>query len=58
MKKPSTMPQTEYSGLTRVEKRQLADPEGRDRSIDIDGYPRLELRFNQVNYKTPKHGEV
>ena len=52
------MPQTEYSGLTRVEKRQLADPEGRDRSIDIDGYPRLELRFNQVNYKTPKHGEV
>ena len=22
----------------------------------MDGYPRLDLRFNQVEFKTPKHG--
>ncbi len=33
------------------------DPIGRDRSINVDGYPRLDLRFNQVEFKTPKHGK-
>jgi hypothetical protein len=54
--KPSSMPQTEYSGLTKSERRQLPDPMGRDRAINIDGYPKLELRYNQIYYKTPKHG--
>lgn len=45
------MPQEDYSGLTEFERRQLADPLGRDRSINIDGYPRLDLRFNQVHSK-------
>jgi len=57
MQKPSSMPQTEYSGMTKSERRQLPDPMGRDRAINIDGYPKLELRYNQIYYKTPKHGE-
>lgn len=57
MHKPSSMPQTEYSGLTKSERRQLPDPMGRDRAINIDGYPKLELRYNQIYYKTPKHGK-
>ena len=51
------MPQQEYSGMTRSERRKLPDPMGRDRSINIDGYPLLGVGFNQVNYKTPKHGK-
>lgn len=50
------MPQPQYSALTKSENRQLADPKGRDDFIQIEGYPRLELRFNQVEYKTPKDG--
>ena len=57
MEKPPPMPQPEYSSLTKAEKRQLPDPLGRDRSINIDSYPQLDVRFNQVNYKTPKHGK-
>lgn len=51
------MPQQEYSGMTKSERRQLPDPIGRDRSINVDDYPRLDLRFNQVKFKTPKHGK-
>ena len=54
MEKPSAMPQQQYSGLTKSQKRQLPDPRGRDGSIEVDGYPRLDLRFNQVEFKTPK----
>ena len=54
MEKPATMLQSEYSALTKSERCQLADPKGRDGFIKIEGYPRLELRFNQVEYKTPK----
>jgi hypothetical protein len=57
MEKPASMPQVQYSGLAKSEKRQLPDPIGRDRSINVDGSPRLDLRFNQVEYKTPKHGK-
>lgn len=56
MEKPASMPQQEYSGMTKSERRQLPDPRGRDRSINVDGYPPLDVRFNQVEYKTPKHG--
>ena len=57
MEKPASMPQQKYSGMTKSERRQLPDPIGRDRSINVDGYPRLDLRFNQVKSKTPKHGK-
>jgi len=50
------MPQQEYSGMTKSERRKLPDPSGRDRFINVDGYPRLDLRFNQVEFKTPAHG--
>lgn len=58
MHKPSVMPQQNYSSLTKPERRQLADPLGRDASMDMDGYPPLDLRFNQVEFKTPKHGRA
>ena len=57
MEKPVLMPQHEYSALTKSERRQLPDPRGRDRFIDVDGSPRLDLRFNQVGFQTPKHGK-
>ena len=57
MKKPASMSQQEYSGMTKSEKRKLPDPLGRDRSINVHGYPELNLRFNQVEFKTPKHGK-
>ena len=57
MEKPASMPSQEYSGMTKSERRQLPDPIGRDRSINVDGYSRLDLRFNQVEFKTPKHGK-
>ena len=56
MQKPSSMPQTEYSSLSKFEKRQLADPLAHDRAIDIGDYPKLDLQYNQVYYKAPKHG--
>ena len=56
MEKPTAMPQQQYSGMTKSERRQLPDPRGRDGVIKVEGYPQLDLRFNQVEYKTPKHG--
>ena len=29
----------------------------RDNFIQIEGYSRLNIRFNQVEYKTPKQGK-
>ena len=57
MKKPASMSQQEYSGMTKSERRKLPDPLGRDRCINVDGQPKLNLRFNQVEFKTPKHGK-
>jgi len=57
MEKPASMPQQEYSGMTKSERRKLPDPIGRNRFINVDGYPRLDLRFNQIEFKTPKHGK-
>ena len=57
MEKPTSMPQQEHSSMTKSERRQLPDPIGRDKSINVDDYPRLDLRFNQIEYKTPKHGK-
>lgn len=47
----------QFNDLTKWERRNLPDPQGRDRSINVDGSPRLDLRFQQVKYKTPKHGK-
>lgn len=55
MQKPSAMPQQNYSSLTKSECRQLADLLGQDGSMKRDYYSRLDLRFNQVEFKTPKH---
>ena len=52
------MSQSEYSGLTKSEKRRLADPKGRDASIQKNGYPKLEIRYNQGLFKVPKHGAI
>lgn len=52
------MPQEQYSHLSKAGRRQLADPQVREASINIEGYPRLNLRFNQVLSKTPNHGEI
>ena len=57
MEKPASMPQQEYSSMTKSKRRQLPDPRGRDRFINVDGSPRLDLRFNQVEFKTPRHGK-
>ena len=57
MEKPASMPQQEYSGMTKSERRKLPDPIGRNRFINVDGYPRLDLRFNQIEFKTPDHGK-
>ncbi len=57
MEKPASMPQQEYSGMTKSERRQLPDPKGRDSFINVDDSLRLDLRFNQVEFKTPKHGK-
>ena len=51
LEKPISMPQVQYSGLTKSEKRQLTDPQGRDGFIQVGNYPRLDIRFNQVEYK-------
>jgi hypothetical protein len=57
MEKPVSMPRQEYSSMTKSKRRQLPDPRGRDRFINVDGSPRLDLRFNQVEFKTPRHGK-
>lgn len=55
MQKPASMPQVEYSRMPKSEKRKLTNP--KDGFIQIKGYPRLDIRFNQVEYKTQKHGK-
>ena len=56
MEKPVSIPHLQYSGMTSSEKRRL--PDLRDASIQVDGYHRLDLKFWQLVFKTPQHGEV
>ena len=56
MKKPSSMPQQEYTSLTKEQKRNLPDP--RDGFVCEDGHPHLVARYGQVEFKTPDHGPV
>jgi hypothetical protein len=54
MEKPSSMPQQEYTSLTKEQKRNLPDP--RDGFICEEGHPHLVARYGQVEFKTPDHG--
>lgn len=56
MEKPTSMPQDTYSNMPKAEKRKLADPNGRDASVSVENKPTVIFRYNQVKYKTPKHG--
>jgi len=56
MQRPSAIPNPEYVGMTREQKRNL--PDERDGFITVEGHPHLVARYGQVEYKTPDHGSV
>jgi len=56
MEKPSSMPQQEYTSLTKEQRRNLPDP--RDGFMNEKGHPTLVARYGQVEFKTPDHGKV
>jgi hypothetical protein len=56
MERPSAMPHQDFTALTREEKRNL--PDHRDGFIDVEGHPKLTMRYGQVNFKLPKHGHI
>jgi hypothetical protein len=56
VQKPSSMPQQDYTSLTKEQRRNLPDP--RDGIIDVEGHPKLTARYGQVKYKTPDHGDI
>jgi hypothetical protein len=56
MERPSAMPHQDFTALTKEERRNL--PDARDGFIDVEGHPKLTLRYGQVKYKTPDHGDI
>ena len=54
--KLSNMLQQEYTSLIKEHKRNLPDP--RDGFIDVEGHPKLTVRYGQVEFKTADHGKV
>lgn len=56
IQKPTSMPQVDYEAMPTAEKRLLDDPN--DRVIEQDNQPRIRLAFNQIRFKTPKHGKI
>ena len=58
MKKPTEMPQQAYNSLPRIDKTYLPDPDGRDRSVQKEGYESIEITFNRVTHKFKKHSKV
>lgn len=56
MERPSVMPHQDFTALTKEEKRNL--PDHRDGFIDVEGHPKLTVRYGQVNFKVPKHGHI
>lgn len=56
MERPSAMPHQDFTALTKEEKRNL--PDHRDGFIDVEGHPKLTVRYGQVNFKVPKHGHI
>lgn len=55
MEKPDEMEQQVYNNIPKSIKRQLKDQQNRDRTISILKRPKLDLAWNQINFKTPKH---
>ena len=47
--RPSAMPHQDFITLT-------TDP--RDGFIEVEGHPKLTVRYNQVHFKTAKHGDI
>jgi len=56
IERPSSMPHQDFAGLTKEQKRNLPDP--RDGFIDVEGHPKLIIRYGQASFKTPKHGSI
>ncbi len=56
MERPSYISHQDFIALTGEQRRNL--PNARDRFIEIEGHPKLTLRYGQVHYKTPKHGKI
>jgi len=54
--RPSAMPQSDFSALSKVDKRRLYDI--RDMKIKHKGYPELDVGFWQAEYKVRKHGAI
>ena len=50
------MPHQDFTALTMEQRRNL--PDARDEFIDVEGHPKLTVRYGQVNFKTPKHGKI
>ena len=55
IEKPDGMEQQFYNNIAKSIKRQLKDQQNRDRSINILKRPKLDLPWNQIDFKTPKH---
>ena len=56
MERPSAMPHQDFTALTKEQRRNLPDP--RDGFIDVEGHPKLTVRYGQVEFKTADHGKV
>jgi len=56
MQTPSSVPHPEYVQMTKEQRRNL--PDARDRFIDVEGHPKLTVRYGQVIFKTPDHGDI
>ena len=50
------MPHSEFIGLTKEERRQVAHPY--DKIIHVEGHPRLRVGFWQSRYKVADHGAL
>lgn len=56
VQKPDSISREQWSQLTKAQKRQVADPKGRDYQYMNQGFPTLTFMFNQVKHKVPGHG--
>jgi hypothetical protein len=56
MQRPSSVPHPEYVQMTKEQRRNLPDP--RDGFIDVEGHPKLTVRYGQVIFKTTDHGDI
>jgi len=56
LERPSSMPHQDFTALTKEQRRNL--PDARDGFIDVEGHPKLTVRYGQVIFKTPDHGDI